>query len=349
MTFSNSINWLRRDGPRWENLGITYSGGTFTVTQANASALSTLNCGFVTIPSTNTPGKQNVYRINANQSFQDSAGTSNLAGNTWGVSTGVGVAYAQDIPFFIYAVENGAASSPETTVVFAISRIPHLTISPVAAKLAKQGSAVASTQGSMYLMNNPTVADYASSNCICIGAFRMQATANIADWTVQTLSKGTLTDPAKGPDGIGCFHDRSKFVIPFQSFGAAASSYFSAGGGTIPTWANFAAASAGFYIAQDGFVEYNIVLGNPNNTPAGANAMTLALPFAANDAEGDGAGFWSNNAGNLFVNLAGNAGTNGFVVRLVSDTVGVLIAQNQSVTTTNMSVQMGLRYRAQLS
>lgn len=272
MTFSNAIDWVRRDGPRWENLGITYSAGTglFSITAADGTALSASNAGYVTIPSKASPGQQLVYRITANQTFTDDNGTSTIIGNLFGLTTGI--AYTQDAPFFIYAVSNDAA----TAVNFMISRIPHVTVAPAAANIGKTGSAVADTQGSFFALGNPTVGDYDGNPCICIGAFRMRMSAS-DDWTVQTLTNGSTGSEANvQADGIGCFHEGTKFFISAGQFGAATGSFFAANGGTAPIWST---QGGDYTISRSGVIEFHFAAATNSTAGVGAVQARLQLPY----------------------------------------------------------------------
>lgn len=250
-----------------ENLGISYSASTFSMTGANA-ALSSTNPAYVVLPSNATKGQQKLYTITAAQTFVDDSGSSTIAGNTFGTTAGVG--YGSDMPFFIYAVSNASAGSPETTINFMISRIPHLTSSPVAGNIGKTGSAIADTQGSMFALENPTVADYASSPCVCIGSFRMQkTTAGTDDWTVSALSI---------EDGIGQFHESTIWTYPTGQFGATASKFFKANGGTAPQWTN----QSGFYMIDKKGSINTIVDGATGGfavSGVGAVNLTFSAPF----------------------------------------------------------------------
>lgn len=213
------------------NLGMSYSASTFSICSANGSALSASNPGFVTMQSSTTPGLLKTYIITANQTFLDSTGASTITGNTFGVSTAVGVSWSNDMPFYVYAVSD----STEASISFMICRIPSGTISPIAANIGKTGSSIADTQGSFFALGNPTVANYAQQSCLAIGAFRMRSTNNVADWTVQTLSNGTVTFSGGETtqimaDGIGQFHEGTKFWQGYQTMGAVANSVFSGSG-----------------------------------------------------------------------------------------------------------------------
>lgn len=244
------------------NIGVSYAAGIFSITSSNGSALSAGNPGYVTIPSLLNPGQLVTISITANQTFQDNAsGGSFLAGNSFGVtSTGT---YNQDMPFFIYAVLN----LTETAINFAFSRIPHLRFTPNATTMGKQGSAVASTQSSMFLFGNPTVANFSSASTYSIGAFRMQSTAAVADWTVQALNQH---------DGIGNWEDDQTFIIPTGSFGASTGSFFANNGGTAPIWTNQVNA---YKITKFGIMHAWCNMITLSNTPAGAVTAQMAIPF----------------------------------------------------------------------
>jgi len=202
------------------NLGISYNGGTgvFTVLDHSGSSLSSTNPAYVTIQSKTTPGISKTIAITANQDFIDDTGASEIIGNLFGLPTGV--AYTEDIPFYLYGILNDA----EDTIKFAICRIPNRNTSPATANLGCPGTANADTQGSMFIFDSVTLGDYDTNPCICLGSIRMRMSAS-DDWTVQTLASG---------DGIGNFNEYSVFQVPLGSFGAASGSFIKANGGTAP-------------------------------------------------------------------------------------------------------------------
>ncbi len=240
------------------NLGMNYNAGTFTVRGA-ASSLSATNIAYVTLQS-KTAGNIVTIPITADQTFIDDVGASTIIGNLFGLTSGV--VAASDIPFFLYAVVNDA----ENAVSFMISRIPHADVSPVAGKIGKTGSAVASTQGSFFALGNPTVTDYDSNPCLLVGAFRMQmSTAN--DWTVQTLT---------AVDGIGNFLESMTFVVPKGHFGAAPNSFFLNNGGTAPVPG---AMGYDYTILPTGRVLSQTATNDIVTSGVGAVGLKMALPF----------------------------------------------------------------------
>jgi len=264
------------------NLGVTYSAGTFTVTSADGTPLSVTNIGYVTLQS-KTAGLVVTIPVTADQSFIDDAGASTIIGNLFGLVTGI--AYAEHIPFFIYAVLNDA----ETAVSFMISRYAGTTVSPVAAKIGKTGSAVASTQGSFFALDNPTVADYESNPCLMIGSIRMTMSA-ADDWTVSTLATH---------DGIGQFNDHTNFSVGTGHFGAAAGKYFKDNGGTAPT---FTAQEIGYRIAKDGKVQGVVAMTTCNSSGVGAVNLQIALPFTITNGSIVGSGY-DLTAGPLYLSI----------------------------------------------
>lgn len=266
------------------NLGISYSAGTLSVTSANGTALSASNAGYITLP-TGTAGQMNSLSLTANQTFVDAAGSSTINNNSFGTSAAT---WAVDMPFYLYAASDSTDANP----IFLIARIPHIKTTPVAGNIGKTGSAVASTQGSMFALGNPTVANYASRPCVCIGSFRMRKSST-TDWTVQTLATS---------DGIGSFQENAIWTFPTGQIGNASGKYYLDNGGTAPAWsANFVT----YKMSKDGMVWANWLLFNsPGVGTAGAGAVTLtaAIPLELNA----GAGQVGHNAFGGFQNTATN-------------------------------------------
>jgi hypothetical protein len=244
------------------NISIGYSGGTFTVAGYDGTALSATNPGIVWLQDKTTPGHLRRYLVTANQTFTD--GSSGQIDNMrWGVTTGVN--WALDAPFYLYAVTNDALD----TIAFAISRVPHLTSSPAAAKIGKQGAVVNVSQSDMYLLPNVTVADYEQNPCTCLGAFRMQFAGATDSWTVQTLN---------ATDGIGQFHEETWFIAPLGQMGATTSTYFITQAGTQPVF-DSGQSSVSYRISKTGTMDWSMLLISCTTPGAGAAALTAALPL----------------------------------------------------------------------
>lgn len=201
------------------NLGFTLSAGTFSITAANGSALSSTNKGFVRIAKKSAPGTFIYLPITANQTFIDSSGASTIIGNLFGLTTAI--AHADDIPFYLYGVVNDA----ENDVAFMVSRYPITPISPIAAKIGQSGSAIASTQGSFFSLKSVTTSNFEQNPATRLGSFRMTMNAS-DDWEVSALALN---------DGMGQYQENIRFAVSAGQFGAKAGNSFIDNGGTAPT------------------------------------------------------------------------------------------------------------------
>jgi len=260
------------------NLGITYSGNTFTICGYNGAALSASNPARVWIQSSSAPGKLILYTITANQTFTDGAAGS-VTTQRFGLTAAVNASV--DIPFFIYAVPNAA----ETSVAFMIARTSGNLASPVAGSIGKSGALVNVGQSDFYSLASVTVADYASKPVKYLGWFRMQFTGATNSWTVSALSS---------LDGIGQFPTGYNFVMPRGQFGAAAGKYFADNGGTAP---DSSTSVYNYQLTQERTC--NIQFYNQPIDTAGLGAVyaTLAIPFSAASGVAMGGGYWVGGGG----------------------------------------------------
>ncbi len=258
------------------NMGLDYTNPTFTIQAANGSALSATNNALVILQSNLDPGETIIYRITANLAFNPATA---MTGNTFG--TTAGVAWANEMPMFLYAV----ASTDDTLCTFMLSRVPHRNFSPVAGNIAKVGSAVATTEGSFFAIDSTiTVANYATSCCHCIGSVTMTKSAGDA-WTMGALAINR---------GIGQYLDTEFFEMPLDQNGAVRSGMSSSvGGNTIPTWND---AGISYKIQRDGncMVAWNCNLHAISGVGAGTIRVHKPFPAAFTGAVGRGdPGIWS--------------------------------------------------------
>lgn len=244
----------------WQNLGITYSSSTFSITAANGTALSSSNPGYITLPSRAAPGATVTITITANQGFIDDTGASEIIGNLFGLTTGR--AHANAIPFAIYAVLNDA----ESAIAFMCSRGWGYTTSPTSSAIGFPGTANAAVQKSMFSFDTITATQWDSNPCLQIGSFRM-AMSSSDDWTVQNLDYH---------DGIGNFQSGITFTVASGQFGAATSSFFLANGGTAPI---FGVQSMFYRIYQGGLIELTLHARNPSTAGVGAVTSLMATPY----------------------------------------------------------------------
>jgi len=254
------------DRPGWSNIGISYSGGTFTVHGSDGTALSAGNPASVTIASVANPGQLVTISITANQTFVDDAGSSEIINNLFGLTTSVAVTV--DVPFFLYACVN----DDDDAIEFGISRAPGLIVAPATANLGSASSATADVQGSIFLLNDPTLGDYDTNPVLLLGSFRMQMSAS-DDWTVQALNDY---------EGIGRYHEGVIFTGMAGQFGANSGTYNRANGGTAPVWGTN---TQEYQVldARAGIVEVITVLRNDGGTDgAGAVDAQVTFPYYPN-------------------------------------------------------------------
>ena len=251
------------------NLGLTYSAGTLTIAGAQGTALSASNPAFVKFQS-ETSGLVKYISVEANQDFIDDAGASQIIGNLFGFTTSVAI--ATDVPFYIYAVSDDA----QTTVSFAISRVPHHKVAPGTSLLGTPSSAIADTQASMFFFDSVTVTSYDGNPCVCIGSIRMRMSAS-DDWTVQALAV---------TDGIGQYNEQTFFQMPAGQMGAGASTYTKANGGTP---AVFTTNTMYYMVKMNGmcYIE-SYHNGDAGTDGSGAVAAQIVAPFIAANVTGAG-------------------------------------------------------------
>jgi len=220
--FTSTTTLLTTQG--FTNLGINYNAGSgvFTIHSANGTALSATNPATITLPSKTTPGQLLTVKVTANQSFIDDNQTSEIIDNLFGLDTGI--AYDQDLPFFIYAVVNDA----ENAIQFMISRNLFATTSPIAADIGAPDDAVADKQNDFWSIDNIDETLFESNPCLVVGSFRMRFSA-LDDWTVQTLDL---------QDGMGQLQENRNFIVDTGAFGSVAGNYLRDNGGTAPSFTN---------------------------------------------------------------------------------------------------------------
>lgn len=287
MTVKNSL--IGSPAGTTYNLGINYSSPTFKITSADGTALSATNPGFVVLASKVNPGYRVVHTITSDISFDDDSGTSDIIGNTFG--TTAGTLWGETMPMFIYAV----AEDLDASATFMISRIPHLYTSPAASKIAKSGSAVATTQGSFFAIDSGvTVADFDSNPCRVVGSFTIRKNDGPNDdWTVQALTER---------DGFGLFQDGVRFFFPGNQNGSTSTALSSSNGAdTIPTFLQTAAA---YLIQKTGLVSYVWNFDNITVSGSGSGALRFHVPFVTyfqSVRQTQGTISWLNNGASTYV------------------------------------------------
>jgi hypothetical protein len=263
----------------YENLGIKYVAGTFSVCAANGSDLSATNYAKLTLPSNVQAGTIVRHTLIANQSFIDATGASTIIGNVMG--TTVAKAWPEQMPMFIYC----APKSDDTTPVFFISRIPNMSYIPPTAKIGYSGTPAASTAGSVFALQVIDGNDYQGCPAVLMGSFRMASKSALEDWTVAGLDR---------TDGFGLYRDNQGFNMPYNQFGAT--SLIIEGAGTSPTFG--IQESLGYNVQRSGMCGIQLILVNfGGGTPAsGANDVEVVCPLPASTQFPAAAVFWANGA-----------------------------------------------------
>lgn len=311
------------------NLGLSYSAGILTIKGANGSNLSATNPAYITVPSNVTPGKLISYTLTANQTLQDSAsGASWMVNNSFGTS--VVTSWNQDMPFYLYA----AGDSTDANLNFFGCRIPNLDALPVAGKIAKQSSAVGSTQGSVVAFSNPTVANFASSACVRIGYVRVRR-PNTTDWTFQTLSIS---------EGLGKSAANTFWVLPAGVNSNASGKYAWDNGGTAPNW-NLVLPY--YKMLDSGLCMYNFHgdnNGGAGTAGAGAGTLFFFMPYL-NDTPycHPGGGMAQFSAGNPF-NVAAPLIVNGAVYCSLDNNTTTVYATGSIAATVGYAFQFVVYY-----
>lgn len=246
------------------NLGVTYAANTLSIASADGSALSATNPGYVIMPSIASPGLLKKYTVTANQGFIDDTGASEIINNLFGLSAGI--AHADQVPFFIYAVTNDA----EDSIAFMICRTPSLAASPAAANIGAPDDAVADLQGDFFSFESLDEALYDLNPCLMIGGVRMTMSA-ANDWTVVALVSQL--------DGIGKFYETTGFVVSAGQFSAAAGKYWIDNAGTAPGFTTNTVKYKLYPFTKE--IGLNYTFATCNVAGVGAVTSRIAIPLIA--------------------------------------------------------------------
>jgi hypothetical protein len=259
------------------NLGMTLSSGVLTVTDASGASLSALNYGSVCVPST-TPGIFSSLKIKSPAILHDNvSGVSDFVGLGFGVTEGVN--WANDVPFFIYAVNKSDTDvdGVDGHSVLALSRNPAMSASPADANNIGNTTAIPATddQTSILIMqNSATPASYVNLPVQLMGAIRMTWAAVGTSWIITALGNS---------DGFGRAQLSKTFattwIFPTGQNGAASGKYFQDNGGTAPGWST---QRYYYWIQENGWVscEAQMTAGTPNGS--GAVPLRMSIPTVCN-------------------------------------------------------------------
>ena len=254
------------------NLGIFKSGNTTTIKAADNTDLSATNPGYVTLFSNVNSGQKVTVAVTANQSFEDSGGTDDLSGFTFGIGATDNWG-TNDLPFYIIAV----LKNDDSEVAFALTRDPGRFNSAASGQTAHLGGGTCSQQGGFFYTKDLTaggdaVANWAGMSCRCIGGLRLRTTNGSSAWVVQA--------PTGTSAGIGNFMEPYQFVFPAGVMGAAASSFFHANGGTAPVFTTLT--SYNYAVTRYGVCIANVFMSGDGGTDGvGAVNVRLATPYVS--------------------------------------------------------------------
>lgn len=180
---ANNSKWV-------SNIGFTYAAGILRITDAKGNELTPLNPGFITMPSTVSPGQLVVLKVTKGYEFHDLAsGSSDLTGFGFGINEGV------DSPgdvYFYVGVANRADSDlngVDGDSCFYLGRKAFAQTPALAANIGDLGAiAPTDTIDSMLMMLDLTTANYVNLIGMTLFSIRMRWTFASTDWTVQALS-----------------------------------------------------------------------------------------------------------------------------------------------------------------
>lgn len=258
------------------NLGISLSAGVLSIVDSTGAAISSTNPGWVCVPST-TAGLYTTLQVTVGGAFNDdSHASSSLTNFGFGITEAAD--WAQDVPFFIYAVNraNSDIDGVDGSSVFCLARNPAMASTPTSPNNIGDfdSNPVTDDQTSILIMDQVTVANYTSLPCILIGALRMRWSTTTDDWTVQTLG---------AKDGIGPEQLQKIFATtwtyPTGQNGAASSTHVLANGGTAPL---FSTTNYSYLISSDGSVFLQVAVSGDGGTDGvGAVSIQIAVPYAS--------------------------------------------------------------------
>jgi len=259
-----------------ENLSLVTSGGTtLTIASGDGSALSSSNPGYVAMPSGATPGEVVLHTFTANVAMTNTEMNGNLLGTT------SATAWGNSKPLYLYVIQDDSDANPE----FALAPIPNIEFAPASTEIGDPSSAVADEQISMYSLDDITETSYDGNPVQLIGC--VTATKSSGDvWTFDSVIEGVT--------GMGRFAEQKIYTFPTAQFGAGASSYCIANGGTAPA---FSTNQVQYSMKKNGNITIWYNLQDDGGTDgSGAVDAQITTPFYA---QGTVTGYESNEWGSF--------------------------------------------------
>lgn len=254
------------------NLGFTLSSGTFTITDAGGTALSSTNPAWITVPSV-TAGQMVCLKITSGGTFNDDAhASSHLTNLGHGITETAH--WSSDMPWFIYVCNEDDTG---TNAGFFISRRPNLSVTPAATYIHDKDAAASNdTDSSIFGMWSDD-SGKASKPCRCIGAFRMQWSTTTDDWTVQTPGN---------TDGIGEHAINATcgtvWTFPEGQNGNESGQYHSVTDSS--TTLTFASTDSVYKISRTGEVQFTVDTGAVSANGGDGTTLFSFVPILPNSA-----------------------------------------------------------------
>ncbi len=247
------------------NCGMGVSGSTFTIHQADGSALSASEPCFVGVRSS-TGGRIVVAKFTSNVTFTFGA-TSDTDGNVWGLDSTAD--WTPQMPFFVGVIYNGTSS------YFTISRLPPNNVDATA-DLCQKGDTDCDAQGDvMLLASGETLANFTNVPITYAGWFQMTYATTGSAWTARLTP---ISSPGDTVTGFNDEFEKSQWQYDGSGHnGADNGSPFDTDGGTPPV---FSTTDLYYYIKRSREVRYHAYLtGDGGTDGVGASDIKLTLPF----------------------------------------------------------------------
>lgn len=236
------------------NCGISVSGSTFTISQADGNSLSSLQPCKIGIKS-NTAGRVIEAAFVSNVSFTFGA-SSDTDGNDWGITNTAD--WSNTMPFFLGVIYNGA------TPYFTISRVPKFASGSASADLCQKGDTDCDGQAdAMILTTGLTLSSFINLPITQVGWFQMAYATSGAAWTASTSIH----------TGFNSEFEKIPFFFPTGQMGAA-SAKFTSGNGPL-----FFNQNCIYYIFEDGTFDVSISLDTVFTNGSDASASHVAIPY----------------------------------------------------------------------
>ena len=243
--------------------------GTITIASADGTDLSADNPAWVCIGSTAKFGGFVTLKVTANVTFIDDGGVSDLAGWTFGVTTGV--AWNEWMPVTIYALNK---DDTDAGLVFGFSRKPNAYTFSTGDIGDKDAVSSADDQNSIFIAGSITASDYNGAPVTQVGATIIKKVSTADDWTFA----GSSIAYGFGEHLLNYVYSIT-YTFPVGQNGATAGSYYSRVFGT--TTLNFVSSAYIYRINRNGTCTLLLTTGARSAADATEQGLKIHTPFAS--------------------------------------------------------------------